>query len=104
MYLDLESDCIDFSAFVGSSSINESQWIIRINQWPQGFDNLAPQGCLQWFFGNVTGTVRSFNFDGGRHLANQNQNICVRCVILGISSFFSYSKANIYLAKIEYEI
>ena len=79
MYLDLESDCIDFSTFVGSTS-NESQWIIRINQWTQGFNNLAPQGCLQWFFGNETGTVRSFNFDGGTHLANQNQNICVRSI------------------------
>ena len=39
---------------------------------------MAPEGCTQYFFGDSTGAVQTFNFDGGLHLANQNQAICVR--------------------------
>ena len=41
-------------------------------------NNLPPLGCTQYFFGNTIGTVQSYNFDGGMHLADQAQNICVR--------------------------
>ena len=34
-------------------------------------------GCSQWFTG-VTGTLQSFNFAGGMHLANQDYTICIR--------------------------
>ena len=34
-------------------------------------------GCSQWFTG-VTGTLQSYNFAGGRHLANQDYSICIR--------------------------
>ncbi len=37
----------------------------------------ANEGCLQWYTGS-SGTVQTFNFDGGIHLANQDQLICVR--------------------------
>ena len=39
---------------------------------------MAPDGCTQYFFGSGTDTVKTFNFDGGHHLANQDQSICVR--------------------------
>ena len=39
---------------------------------------LAPQGCTQYFFGEDNGKFYTFNYDGGNHLANQNQNICFR--------------------------
>ena len=77
MYVNLETNCIDFSVFVGTSN-DVSKWTILITQWTVDFNNLAPEGCLQWYFGNMTGVVRSFNFDGGLHLASQDQNICVR--------------------------
>jgi len=38
---------------------------------------LAPEGCTQYFFSS-TDTVQTFNYDGGLHLAEQDQNICVR--------------------------
>jgi hypothetical protein len=38
---------------------------------------LAPEGCTQYFTG-TTNTVQSYNFIGGRHLANQKQLVCVR--------------------------
>ena len=41
-------------------------------------DNLAPDGCTQYFFGSTTDLVKTYNFDGGQHLASQDQNICVR--------------------------
>jgi hypothetical protein len=44
------------------------------------FSNLAPTGCTQWFYGEVEGQIQSFNFNGGQHLANQNQNICIRYI------------------------
>ena len=42
-----------------------------------GSYNLAPQGCDQWFTG-TQGTVMTFNYGNGIHLANQHQNICIR--------------------------
>ncbi len=32
----------------------------------------------KYYFGMNSNTVNSFNFYGGTHLADQNQNICVR--------------------------
>ena len=44
----------------------------------QGDSILAPPGCLQWFFGASQGEVKTFNFEGGAHLADQRHSICVR--------------------------
>lgn len=54
--------------------------LFQASQFSCGFPNLAPVGCTQYFFGpeNLSGFVKSFNFDGGQHLAGQNQVICVR--------------------------
>ena len=41
------------------------------------FLKTAPEGCLQWYTG-ATGTVASYNFQGGTHLANQDYEACVR--------------------------
>ena len=51
-----------------------------ISQFKNTFVNLAPSGCTQYFFGSDEGTVKSFNFDGNSHLAEQNQVVCVRWV------------------------
>ena len=50
----------------------------QITQFDCNYDNLAPDGCTQWFYGQTTDQVKTYNFDGGAHLASQNQNICVR--------------------------
>ncbi len=50
---------------------------MQVTQFACDFNNLAPSGCTQYFYGATTGTVKTFNF-GKEHLANQNQNICVR--------------------------
>ena len=50
----------------------------QITQYSCDFNNLAPTGCTQYYFGAQSDTVQTYNFDGGQHLASQNQNICVR--------------------------
>lgn len=50
----------------------------QVTQYDCEFNNLAPKGCTQYFFGSNSQQVQTYNFDGGIHLANQNQNICVR--------------------------
>lgn len=51
-------------------------WEVRITQIP--FSQRAPAGCLQYFEG-LTGVVQTMNFaENGRHLANQDYNICIR--------------------------
>ena len=52
--------------------------LIQITQYDCDYDNLAPDGCTQYFYGTTTDEVRTYNFDGGVHLADQDQNICIR--------------------------
>ncbi len=54
------------------------QWSILVTQHSCDSEARAPNGCTQYFYGSDTGTVKTFNFDGGKHLANQRQTICVR--------------------------
>ena len=53
-------------------------FFLQITQYSCDYNNLAPSGCTQYFFGPTTDTVKTFNYDGGTHLADQDQNICVR--------------------------
>ena len=63
----------------GLSTIATRTWNIKVSQIPCASDLLAPQGCTQYYYGSPsTGYLRTFNFDGGRHLADQYQTICVR--------------------------
>jgi len=50
----------------------------KVTQYDCNFNNLAPSGCTQYFFGATSQAVQTFNYDGGAQLAEQNQNICVR--------------------------
>ncbi|KAJ3624187.1 hypothetical protein MTP99_017832 [Tenebrio molitor] len=51
-------------------------WEVRVIQVP--FTQRAPAGCLQYHTG-TTGTIQTMNFaDNGRHLAEQDYNICMR--------------------------
>ncbi len=52
----------------------------QVTQYACDYTNLAPQGCTQYFFGQSSNSVRSYNFNygKGRHLANQDQHICIR--------------------------
>lgn len=62
----------------GVTALATRSWSIKITQYSCDFDNLPPVGCTQWYYGSVSGTVYSYNWDGDIHLANQRQAICVR--------------------------
>ena len=67
--------------FSANLSLFIRQWNIKVTQYLCDYENLAPKGCTQYFFGtDGTGTVESFNYQAGTsvHLANQDQVICVR--------------------------
>ncbi|XP_059081541.1 uncharacterized protein LOC131879286 [Tigriopus californicus] len=78
MYVDANENCNELAFQLGSSSSVNRQWSIKITQYACDFDNLAPEGCTQYHFGSNSGTVKNYNYDGGAHLANQEQKICVR--------------------------
>ena len=59
------------------SVITLSTWF-QITQYNCDYPNLAPEGCTQYYYGMSTNIVNSFNYYGGTHLSDQNQNICVR--------------------------
>ena len=84
VYFDADNDCHDLSFALGQTGVDASiptnrQVSIKVTQYSCDYNNLAPQGCDQYYFGSgATGTVKTFNYDAGRHLANQHQHICVR--------------------------
>ena len=82
MYLDASDSCNDLVFQLGQSAIGTSfanrQWSIKVTQYACDFDNLAPKGCTQYFYGESSDTVRTYNYAGGQHLAEQDQSICIR--------------------------
>ena len=68
---------------IGDDSLTR-QLDIQIMHIPCDSPTLPPRGCLQYYYGYTqddgapTGTIRTFNYANGIHLANQNQNICFR--------------------------
>ncbi len=75
--------CIDLDfefgdTAVGLTALATRTYSIKVNQFSCDFENLAPEGCNQYFYGPGNGIIKSFAFSSGRHLASQNQNICFR--------------------------
>merc|ERR1711971_124357 len=79
MFVDSSDQCNDigFNIGAGTSTLTRS-WTIEITQYDCNYDNLAPDGCTLYFFGATQDLVKTYNFDGGQHLASQDRNICVR--------------------------
>ena len=56
-------------------------WSIKVTQYSCDSGTLlAPSGCTEYFYGQQSGTVQTYNYqDGaGEQLANQEQTFCVR--------------------------
>lgn len=51
---------------------------VQVTQYSCDFPNLAPEGCTQYYFGSTLDIVQTYNYVGGQHLANQDQQICIR--------------------------
>ena len=100
MYVDSSDVCNDLAFNIGSGtstvtrswrikvifrisnqfvcSVLPTSYYFQISQYDCNYDNLAPDGCTQYFYGQTTDIVKTYNFSGGQHLASQDQNICVR--------------------------
>jgi len=74
MILEASPSCniLEFNWLTGTAT-----WNIKISQLECGARWSPQSGCTQWFTG-VTGTLQSYNFAGGQHLANQDYSICIR--------------------------
>ena len=88
VYFDANEACnsLDFqfgNAARGITAIPTRSFSIRVTQYSCNYNNLAPSGCDQYFFGpTATNQIATFNFAGGRHLANQHQTVCIRHSLL----------------------
>ena len=92
MYVDVKGgQCTTLAMSLGGAS---SQWDIQITTLDCDDTNLAPSGCTQYFYGAQSGQIKTFNWAGGEHLANQNQRICFRYIRLKTYQleYLSYGK------------
>jgi hypothetical protein len=79
-------ECHDLNFSFGQSAVgittkeSSRRFSIKASQISCNSDRKAPAGCLQYFTGDArkTGTVSSFNYAQGKHLASQKQTICFR--------------------------
>jgi len=83
MYVDMGAECIDLTFQLGLTGALEAKWNIRVTQYEATYDNLAPFGCTQYFWkqdsdSDGKGTIQSYNWSGNKHLADQDQVICIR--------------------------
>ena len=82
MYVDAATACNDLSFALGDTASGTNlvsrSWSVRVTQFDCGSENLAPSGCVQYLYGDNSGTIQSFNYQGTYHLADQRQKICFR--------------------------
>merc|ERR1712226_251975 len=84
VYFEATQEChsLDFqfgNVANGLSNIASRSWNIKVTQYSCDHPNLAPAGCTQYYYGTeATNQVRTFNWQGTRHLNSQRQIICVR--------------------------
>lgn len=77
MYIDAPEGCAKLMFQFSGAGMR--MWKIKVSQIDCQSEVLPPDGCTQYFFDvSGMGTVQTYNFDGEQHLANQNQNICIR--------------------------
>jgi len=85
VYFEASEDCNHLSfqfgtAAIGISAIASRSFSIKVTQIGCDSELLAPEGCTQYYYGSGASHVRTFNYNSGngRHLADQDQLICVR--------------------------
>lgn len=84
VYFDASDNCHDLSfgigqAGIGVAALSTRSFNVKVTQIACNSEQLAPEGCLQYLTGTSgTGLIKTFHYDSGIHLANQNQQICFR--------------------------
>ncbi len=101
-YLKLSAH-LAFNLILHMQSAIARSWEIKVTQYTCEFENRAPTGCTQYFYNTAaTGVIKTFNFDGGQHLANQKHKFCIRrersmcgiCYTTGVPTDFQTSKGS----------
>ena len=82
MYLEPNEGCNPLQMVIRDGTTSPS-FNIRISQIACSASFKAPSGCAQYFTG-TTGTISSFNVDGGTHLSDQSYTICIRYSALAL--------------------
>jgi hypothetical protein len=84
MYLDAGTANTAATVTFNTAAIASQTWRIRVSQVECFSPNKAPNGCLQYFYGDRKHTVTSFNFDGtacagtGCMIQAQDYRVCFR--------------------------
>jgi len=76
MIVEAEDDCNEIRVTYTESSVQRALEV-QVSQIACTDPNKPPEGCTQWYTG-VSGTIRSYNYPGGYHLASQEYIICLR--------------------------
>ena len=76
MIIEASDDCNKLN-FNWVTNASPTSWNIHIMQIPCTAKWKPPEGCLQYYTG-TTGLIQSYNYAGGKHLANQDYNNCIR--------------------------
>ena len=79
MYIDAADACITLSFDINENSLVKPKWLISVKQYTSDFNNKAPKGCLQYFFGADKGIITGLNWNSssGKSM-ERNKRICIR--------------------------
>ena len=56
VYVDASQSCNDLSMQLASDG--SQMWTITVSQYECGYENLAPPGCTQYYWGSNTGVIK----------------------------------------------
>lgn len=75
VYFDASDDCHSLDFALGATALGTTlatrQWSIKVSQYSCDYNNLAPSGCDQYFYGSgAANNVQTFNWDGGNLAQN----------------------------------
>lgn len=74
MYIDAADACTTLSFNINENSLVKPKWLISVKQYTSDFNNKAPKGCLQYFFGADKGIITGLNWKS----MERNKRICIR--------------------------
>ena len=77
MYIDAADACTTLSFNIKENSLVKPKWSILVTQYSSDFNNKAPKGCLQYFFGANEGIIKDLNWNSGKSM-ERNKRICIR--------------------------
>ena len=77
VYIDAADACTTLSFNIKGNIPVKPKWLISVTQYTSDFNNKAPKGCLQYFFGADKGFIKSLNWNSGKSM-ERNKRICIR--------------------------